>query len=161
GEAALRRVIAAANADPAAIYAPLMRASSFDVLVESAAQSGDGAAVVRLLAERLGTPRPDRCALGISSWNQLVVATLDSAGRPDLEHRDIPGGRVMTPRADAVSPEIPAPLAGCHRIAALPAARYFGAPRLLDDRAAWGYHAGTPRAPAGPATLRELVVSDV
>lgn len=161
GEAALRRVIAAANADPAATYAPLMRASSFDVLVESAAQSGDGIAVVRLLADRLGTPRPDRCALGIASWNQMVVATLDSEGRPELERRDIPEGKVMIPPRDAVSPGMRAHLAGCQRIDVLTAAPYFGAPRLLNDRAAWVYHAGAPRAPAGPATLHELVVSDV
>lgn len=161
GEAALRRVIATANADPAATYAPLMRASSFDVLVESAAQAGDAAAVVRLLAERLGTPRPDRCALGIASWNRLVVATLDREGRPALERRDIPEGMVMIPPRDAVSPQMRAHLADCQRIDVLTAAPYFGAPRLLDDRAAWVYHAGAPRAPAGPASLHELVVSDV
>jgi hypothetical protein len=43
----------------------------------------------------------------------------------------------------------------------LTAAPYFGAPRLLDDRVAWVYHAGAPRAPAGPVARRELVVTDV
>jgi hypothetical protein len=161
GEAALRRVIATANADPAATYAPLMRASSFDVLVESAARSGEPAVVVGLLAERLGTPRPQRCALAIASWNELVVATLDREGRPALERRAIPEGMVMIPPRDAVSPRMRAQLADCGRIDVLTAAPYFGAPRLLDARAAWVYHAGAPRTAAAPATLRELVVSDV
>lgn len=97
GEAALRRVIDAANANRTATYARLVRASLFDVLVESAAQSGNAAAVLGLLTERLGAPRLDRCVLGIASWNHLVVAALDGEGRPDPETRDVPEGMVMGP----------------------------------------------------------------
>jgi hypothetical protein len=161
GEAALRLVIEAASTYPIATYAPLVRASSLDLLVESNGQSGNATAVLGLLTERLGAPRLDRCVLGIASWNHLVVATLDGEGRLDLETRDVPEGMVMIPPRDAVSPRMRAHLANCRRIDVLAAAPYFGAPGLLDDRAAWVYHAGALRAPSGPAPRHELVVSDV
>ncbi len=161
GEAALRRVIEAANADPHGKYAPLMRGSAFDALVESIAGSGNAKAVLALLTERLGAPSVDRCLLGIASWDHLVVAVLDGGGNPALETREIPDGDVMIPPPDVVSPAMRARLAGCRRVDVVAPGPYFGAPNLLGVDVAWVYHAGTPRASRGPASQHELVVSDV
>lgn len=161
GEAALRQVIEAADADPSATNAAVVRATAFDVLVESTASSRDAAGLLGLLSRRLGAPRFDRCALGVASWNRLVVAAIGSDGRPLVDVRDIPDGAVMIPPRDAVSPELRAHLAGCARVDVFAAAPYFGSPRLLDDRAAWVYHIGAPRGSGAPATPHELVVSDV
>jgi hypothetical protein len=161
GEQALRDAIAAATATPTASYAPLVRANAFDALVESVAASRDARAVLALLGERLTAPRFDRCVLGVASWNRLIVAALDAGGDPALEVREIPGGDVMLPPAQVVSPGIRARLAGCRRVEVLAPAPYFGAPGLLDDRVAWAYHAGPARSPRVPAERRELVVSEV
>ena len=161
GEAALRRVIAAANADPHGKYAPLMRGSAFDALVESIAGSGNAKAVLALLTERLGAPSVDRCLLGIASWDHLVVAVLDGGGSPALETREIPDGVVTIPPPDVVSAAMRARLAGCRRVDVVAPGPYFGAPNLLGVDVAWAYHAGTPRASRGPAAQHELVVSDV
>jgi len=161
GEAALRRVIAAANADPHGNYAALVRGGAFDALVESTAGSGNAKAVLALLTERLGTPSVDRCLLGIASWDRLVVAMLDAEGRPALETREIPGGVVTIPPPEVVSAAMRARLAGCRRVDVVAPGPYFGAPRLLGDNVAWAYHTGTPRASRGLAPAHELVVSDV
>ena len=161
GEAALRRVIAAADADPHGTYAPLMRLSAFDVLVESAAGSGSAKAVLALLTERLRTPSFDRCLLGIASWDHLIVAMLDADGNPALEMREIPDGVVTLPPSEVVSPAMRARLAGCRRVDVVAPGPYFGAPKLLGDGVAWVYHTGTPRAARGFDPQHELVVSDV
>jgi hypothetical protein len=161
GEAALRQVIAAANADPHRTHAPLMRASSFDVLVESAAGSGDAKAVLALLTERVAAPSYDRCVLGVASWNRLVIAMLDAGGKPALETREIPTGVVVLPPQDVISPTLRARLAGCPRVEVLTSGPYFGAPKLLGDDMGWLYHAGTPRTSRGVDSRHELVVSDV
>jgi hypothetical protein len=161
GEAALRRVIAASHVDPPLPYASQVRASAYDALVESSAVSGDARAVLGLIAERVAAPRFDRCALGIASWNRLVVAALDGRGQPMLDTRAIPEGAVMISPRDAVSRAMRDHLAGCPRIDVVAAAPYFGAPQLLDDRAAWVYHAGMPRPRTEPVTRREVVVSEV
>jgi hypothetical protein len=158
GEAALRQVIAAASADPTVPYAPLVRASAYDALIEV---SGDGKAVLDLLSERMAAPRFDRCALGIAQWNRLIVAALDGRGQPALEVREVPEGMMRIPPAEAVSSAMRARLAGCPRVDVVAAAPYLGAPRLLDDRVAWVYHAAAPRASAGHATAHEVVVSEV
>ncbi len=158
GEAALRQVIAAANADPTVPYAPLVRTSAYDALIEV---SGDGKAVLELLSERMAAPHFDRCALGIAQWNRLVVAALDSRGRPALEAREVPDGMVMIPPAEAVSAAMRARLADCPRVDVVAAAPYIGASRLLDDRAAWVYHAAAPRPPAGRVAAHEVVISEV
>ncbi|HEX3475532.1 MAG TPA: CHAT domain-containing protein [Kofleriaceae bacterium] len=158
GEAALRQVIAAASADPTVPYAPLVRTSAYDALIEV---SGDGKAVLDLLSERMAAPRFDRCALGIAQWNRLVVAALDGRGQPALEVREVPEGMMMIPPAEAVSPAIRARLADCPRVDVVAAAPYLGAPRLLDDRVAWVYHAAAPRPSVGHAIAHEVVVSEV
>jgi hypothetical protein len=75
-------VIAASNAERPLPYASQMRASAYDALVESIAVSGDAQAVIGLISERVAASRFDRCALGIASWNRLVVAALDGRGQP-------------------------------------------------------------------------------
>jgi len=161
GAAALRKVIDAATADRSATYASDVRGPAFDALVDSAAASGDAAAVIGLVTERLGAPRLERCALAVASWNRLVVAALDSAGRAQLDVREVPEGAVMIPPRDVVSPALRARLAGCVRIDVVASGPYFGAARLLDDRIAWSYRAGPAHAPTGPTAAREIVVSDV
>lgn len=161
GEAALRKVIEAADADPGATNAQEARAGAFEALVDSTARSRDASALLGLLSRRLGAPVFDRCALGIASWNHLVVAVIDADGRPAVEVRDIPDGAVMIPARDAVSPELRARLASCRRVDVVAAAPYFGAARLLDDRVAWVYHIGAPRGAGAPAARHELMVSDV
>ena len=161
GEQALRDVIATATANPTASYAAWVRASAFDALVESVAASRDARAVLTLLEARLTAPRFDRCVIGVASWNRLVVAALDAGGNPVLETREIPGGDVLLPAAQVVSPAIRARLTGCRRVEVLAPAPYFGAPGLLDDHIAWVYHAGPARPARGPADRLELVVSDV
>src|SRR5262249_51538292 len=138
GEQALRDVIATATANPTASYAPLVRASAFDALVESIAGSGDARAVLALLGERLRAPSFDRCGLGVAAWNRLIVAALDAGGNPVLETHEIPSGDVLLPPAHVVSPAIRARLAGCQRVEVV-APPYFGAPGLLDDGVAWVY----------------------
>jgi hypothetical protein len=157
GEAALRQVIAAASADPTVPYAPLVRASAYDALIEV---SGDARAVLDLLSERMAAPRFERCALGIAQWNRLVVAALDGRGQPALEVHEVHESMMMIPPAEAVSPAIRARLADCPRVDVVAAAPYLGAPRLLEDRVAWVYHAAAPR-PAGHAAAHEVVVSEV
>ena len=181
GEAALRQVIAAADAHPGAAFAPLVRDSAFDVLTDAAAGAGTGdagraRAVLGLVAERLRAAAPDRCALGIASWSRLVVAALDAQGRPALDIRDIPEGEVMIPSPEAVSSSVRAHLAGCRRVEVVAPGPYLGAPGLLGDGVAWVYATGhtahaTAAGQLGPAPAHgsagrsarghELIVSGV
>jgi CHAT domain-containing protein len=160
GEAALRRVLAAST-DRQQPYAGKVRALAFDALVESAAKSNDATTVFELLTERLGTPRFERCMLGVASWSRLVVAVRDAGGRDALETLEIPAGAVMIPPSRVVALTLRARLAGCPRVDVVAPGPYFGAPGLLGDDVAWLYHAGTPRAPRGFDPGAELVVTDV
>jgi hypothetical protein len=163
GEPALRDLITRATANPDQAFAPLVRASAFDVLTESVAVSGGARAVLALLTERLSAPTFERCVLGLASWNRLIVALLDGDGTPALETREIPEGVVMIPPSEVISPAMRARLAGCRRVDVIASRPYFGAARLLGDDLAWVYHTGTPRAraPRPPAPTHELIVSDV
>jgi hypothetical protein len=160
GEAALRQTIAETTADPAQPFAAQVRAVAFDVLVESLAATSDARAVLALLTERLGAPSLQRCALGIASWNRLVVAVLDAAGRPALETRDVPEGVVIVPPSELVSPALRARLAGCHRVDVVTPGPYFGTPQVLGDDVAWVYRSGAPRGAEPAQPPHELVVSD-
>jgi hypothetical protein len=161
GEAALRGVIADANAAPGEPNAPQARASAYATLIELAGAAGDADNVLALLAHRLGVAIPGGCLVGVAQWNRAVVAVRGADGAAVVQIRDVPEGSIMLPPGELIAGSLQARLVGCHRVEVIASGPYFGRANLLGPTMAWAYKSSS-KATAGPPQVgSELIVTDV
>ncbi|HET7500084.1 MAG TPA: CHAT domain-containing protein [Kofleriaceae bacterium] len=170
GQRALREAIAlAARREEAAhedsAFPVLARAYSYSLLALDAGRASEFAGVIRVLAETLGVPPPERCAVAIAVQGLSSVVAFSDA------HGEVGGQYVAARKSHAldvstlVPPDIAARLSACERVAVLARAPVLGAGRLLPPALAWTYllkgPPSTPAAPPAPATAgRRLVVAN-
>lgn len=159
GEAALRRVIADADAHPGAPFAALARSTAYSTLVEVAARANEADGVIALIAGQMRVAAPERCAVGIAQWNQVAVAVRGAAGQRAVETREVPERQLALAPGELVSPALRAALAGCARVEVLTQGRYFGMAGVLEPTVAWAYKTASPAR--GARAGGELVVTDV
>jgi len=160
GRRALRDAIAAAarNTDEFSVKA---RDYSYSLLALDAGAASEFADVLGLVAETLGVPRPDRCAVATAVQGQRsVVAFADARGQT--------GGQLVANRKTSdvdVRALVPAAvverLRGCERVSVLARAPVLGAGRLLPSDIAWSYVLErSSSVPPAAAPGKRLVVAN-
>src|SRR6185503_9065448 len=136
GDAALRRVIAKADADLSKAHAPRSRSTAYSMLIENAASAREADNVTTLLAQQLGVQPPDRCLVAISQWHRAVVAVRGAKGESAVETRDVPRGALMLAPPEVIPPSLRDHLKGCPRIEVIVNGPYFGTANLLEPTVA-------------------------
>ncbi|MGH9885212.1 MAG: CHAT domain-containing protein, partial [bacterium] len=161
GEAALRGVIADANAAPGEPNAPYARASAYATLIERAAAAGDADGVLTLLAHRLGVATPGHCLVGVAQWNRAAVAVRGADGTAAVQLREVPEESILLPPTELIPDALQARLAGCRRVEVMASGPYFGRAGLLPPSMAWAYRSSSRAAAGAPPSGVELIVTDV
>ncbi|MGH9889481.1 MAG: CHAT domain-containing protein, partial [bacterium] len=156
GQRALRDAIARTGTNTTE-YDFKVRAYSYSILALDAAKASEFGNMLSILADTLGVPRPERCALALAVQDeQIAVAFADAAGQT--------GGTYTATRASLeldVAGLVPSTtverLRGCERVAVLTRAPVLGSGGLLPRDLAWSYT--LPRStPARPAATGKRVV---
>jgi hypothetical protein len=163
GMVLLERAIAAAEALRHDVLAEKVRAGAYSVLVFDAARNGDYGRVVALIAQEIGVPRPDTCAVGmVAEDERAIVVVRGSDGHDRATYDAARGPRAGAPAASA---DLARGLAGCAHVVVLAHAALQGQPRVLPVEIPWSYATGargytSPQSKA-PIATRVLVVTDV
>jgi hypothetical protein len=162
GRVFLRRAIEAAGALPADNDALRAASYSYSVLIEEAAARAASDEVMALLAEDLGLPAPERCALGASAENSVVFAARDTHGKTIGGSSAVAPGEPLGARP--VPDAIRAALVGCDMVDVYARQPYYGQPDLLPRDMAWQFRTGAPATAASaspPAPGRHVVVANI
>jgi hypothetical protein len=137
-----------------------VRAYSFSVLALDSGRAGQAEEALALLAEELGVPAPDRCAVGVAVEDERSIVVVAGPGGKTASRFD---DRRTSPDIDAgslVPRDLLAELAGCERVSVLARPPVLGLPHLLPGGIAWSYRVGgRPDARLSRAD-RRLIVAD-
>ncbi|HEY0987242.1 MAG TPA: CHAT domain-containing protein [Kofleriaceae bacterium] len=161
GDAALRRVIAAADADPKRPLAPLARKTAYSMLIENAAGAHDADSVTTLLAQQLGVRVPERCLVAIAQWQRVTVVVRGSQGEVAIETREVPVGTLTLSPSSVVPRPLRDHLTGCSRVEVMVSGPYLGMANILEPTTAWFFRSAGTAPAASPQAGGELVVTDV
>lgn len=153
GTQLLERAIAASRTSGDVMMAKV-RAAASAVLAVEAVVHGDATGALARIAEELGAPLPEACAVGLvaeTARRAVIVRGLDRRDR----------AATQPTAAASVPPELVRQLTGCPEVRVFAHAGLQGQPGVLPPALAWSYEVGRTGAVAPTGRGRPLIVAHV
>lgn len=160
GLQALRRAIALGDQATGDINAAKARHYSFARLAVDAGEHGATAEVMALVAEEIGLPTPDRCAVAMAAESSVVIAVRDADGAWHADQYPFRLGDWNRERL-LMRPALYATLEDCASVDVLVRPPFYGQAKLLPESLAWRFLSGRGGQAAGEQQERTLVIADV